>query len=110
MAQEDKVTSVLFAVRHDLHPPKQTSRSKRDGHTLNLAHDHVLGGLFVLDTAGGAHEIHEDFVSHTDDVVLLEFARLQFANGVIRQGCEGGKDLSLILAVHSYHEVNVTGH
>jgi hypothetical protein len=40
---------------------------------------------------------------------LLEFARLQFSHGVVRQRSEGGKDFGFILAVHGDHEINVTG-
>jgi hypothetical protein len=70
-------------MRHRFHAPEQPRRSEWNRHAAHFAHRDVLRRFLVINAAGRAHQVHENLIGHADDIVLLKFAGLEFAHGVV---------------------------
>ena len=58
----------------------------------DVAENGFSDGFIVGDSAGGGHEVHDDFVCHADDRVGCDFAWKEFLDGLVREAFEGGED------------------
>src|SRR6266702_7112942 len=77
---------------------------------MDLPNDNVLRGLVVFNASSRPHQINEDLVGYSDDVVSLKFAGLKLANGIIWQARQGRKNFGFIFTVHCHHKVNIPGY